>query len=142
MTPVERAKTDLLKMQAELTRLQQRIEKVRAYIEMAAVYESSENSDATRAARGGSSNAVVRAAIELIRQQKQRIHTRQLMEALMEQGVHIGGSNPVANLSAVLSRSNELNSNRALGWGLAEWGSETVEPGPWEKSELDEEVSS
>lgn len=127
MSPVERAKADLIKMQAELTRLQQRIDKVRAYIEMAAIYENAENGDATRTSRGGNSNAVARAAIEFIRQQNQRMHTRPLMEALMEQGVHIGGSNPAANLSAVLSRSDELNSNRALGWGLAEWEDEPDE---------------
>lgn len=122
MAPIERAKADLVKMQAELTKLQQRIEKVRAYIEMAALYESAENGDAVRASRGGTSNAVSRAAVEFIRQHKQRMHTRPLMEALMEQGVHIGGTNPAANLSAVLSRTDELNSNRTLGWGLVEWG--------------------
>lgn len=137
MTPVERAKADLIRMQTELAKLQQRIEKVRAYIEMTAIYENAENGDAVRASRGGTSNAVSRAAVEFIRQHKQRMHTRPLMEALTEQGVHIGGTNPAANLSAVLSRTDELNSSRALGWGLVEWGDG---PDEQQKTPLDEEV--
>lgn len=121
MEPIERAKADLIRMQLELAKLQQRIEKVRAYIEMAAVYENADGSDTVRASRGGSSNAVSRAAVDFIRQHKQRMHTRPLMEALIEQGIHIGGKDPAANLSAVLSRTEELNSNRASGWGLVEW---------------------
>lgn len=138
MAPVERAKADLIRMQAELAKLQQRIEKVRAYIEMAAVYENDEYGDASRASRSGSSSAVSRAAVDFIRQHKQRMHTRPLMEALMEQGVHIGGSNPAANLSAVLSRTDELNSNRALGWGLVEWG-DALKQGPSSDHQTDVE---
>lgn len=138
MVPVERAKADLIKMQSDLAKLQQRIEKVRAYIEMAAVYESAENGDAVRTSRGGSSNAVAQAAIEFIRQRRERMHTRPLMEALMEQGVHIGGNNPAANLSAVLSRTDELNSNRASGWGLVEWG-DALKQGPSSDHQTDVE---
>lgn len=138
MAPIERAKADLMRMQTELTKLQQRIEKVRAYIEMAAVYESADGGDAARPSRGGSSNAVSRAAVDLIRQHKQRMHTRPLMEALMEQGVHIGGKDPAANLSAVLSRTEELNSNRASGWGLVEWG-DAFKQGPFSDHQTDAE---
>lgn len=134
MAPVERAKADLVRMQAELSKLQQRIEKVRAYIEMAAVYENSDNSEATRASRGGNSHTISRAAVEFIGQAKQRMHTKPLMEALIEQGIQIGGSNPAANLSAILSRTSELNSNRALGWGLVTWGDA---PGQGSANDLD-----
>lgn len=129
MAPVERAKADLVRMQAELTKLQQRIEKVRAYIEMVAVYENLDGGDAPRASRGGGSHAISRAAVDLLNELKHRVHTKPLMRALIEQGVHIGGSNPAANLSAILSRTSELNSNRALGWGLATWG-DAPEQGP------------
>lgn len=129
MTPIERAKADLSKMTTEISRLQmhlamlqQRREKVSAYVEMAEFYETEDSVAETARPRGGTSGAAVRAAVEAIRTRRVAIHTRELLEMLTKQGLHIGGTNPVANLSGFLSRSDELRNSRANGWGLAEWG--------------------
>lgn len=129
MTPIERARADIVKMTGEISRLQahltalhQRRDKVRAYIEMAEFYETEESATESVRPRGGISGAAVRAAVEAIRERRTAIHTRELLEVLAKQGIQINGSNPVANLSGFLSRSDELRNSRASGWGLAEWG--------------------
>jgi hypothetical protein len=59
--------------------------------------------------------------VEAIQKRGKRIHTRELVKILAEQGIEIGGANPIANLSGFLSRAEELHNNRAEGWGMAEW---------------------
>lgn len=128
MTPIERAKIDLAKMGAEIARLriqlqslEHRSDKVHAYIEMAEFYELDDGEAESGRPRGGVSGAAVRASVEAIRERKQHIHTRELLEILAKQGIQVGGSNPVGNLSGFLSRSEELRNSRARGWGLANW---------------------
>lgn len=129
MTPLERAKADLIRFQRELSRLkaqvvilENQIERIEAYIEMAPVYESNEaHSEATKLRGTGISAISVRLSIDAIRALGRRIHTRDLLRILQDQGVVVGGTNPIANLSGFLSRSDELHNSRADGWGLAEW---------------------
>lgn len=128
-TPIERAKADLNKLNAEISRLhiqvkmtESRRDKVRAYIEMAEFYESEDAAVESARPRGGVSGAAVRASAEAIRERKKHIHTRELLDILARQGIQVGGSNPAANLSGFLSRSDELKNSRSHGWGLAEWG--------------------
>ncbi len=135
MTPIERAKSDLAKLKIEISRLRSQIEsmesrrdKVSAYIEMADIYESEDGLADGLRAKGGISGAAVRGAVDAIRERKAPIHTRELLEILAKQGIHVGGSNPVANLSGFLSRSEELRNSRALGWGLAGWTELMMEP--------------
>lgn len=129
MTPVERAKSDLLRVtadieraRAQITTLTARREKISAYIEMAELYESDESDEAIARVRGGVSGAAVRASVDAIRERGKPIHTRELLDLLSKQSIQIGGKEPVANLSGFLSRSDDLKNSRAHGWGLAEWG--------------------
>lgn len=149
-TPIGRAKLDLAKLIAEISRLQMQIksmemrrDKVRAYIEMAEIYESEDAAVEGTRTRGGVSSTAVRASVEAVRERKKHIHTRELLEILARQGVQIGGNNPAANLSGFLSRSDELKNNRSHGWGLAEWG-DTLEQGPSDdhQTEVEEEDDS
>jgi hypothetical protein len=134
MTPLERAKADLLRLQKDLNRaemtvkmLEGQISRVEAYIEMAPVYESDESQgEASRARSNGVAATSVRLAIEAIRERGQRIHTRELIQILQNQGITIGGSNPVANLSGFLSRADDLDNSRSEGWGLASWRGDKV----------------
>ncbi len=129
MTPVERAKADLNRLQKDLSRaratvlmLETQVSRVEAYIEMAPLYESDEaQGEATRARSNGIAATSVRLAVDMIKECGKRIHTRELLRLLQERGVTVGGSNPVANLSGFLSRSEELHNSRAEGWGLAGW---------------------
>ena len=131
MNNVERAQADLEKMRSDMVKLQNQMDdlavranKVAAYIEMAAYYEAVDAfDDASRTRAAGISATAVRLATEMIRERKESMHTRQILKALTERGVQIGGANPVANLSGFLSRAPELRNSRAHGWGLAEWGS-------------------
>ena len=130
MSPIERAKADLARIEADVERVRAQMaslgvrrEKVRAYIEMAEFYESNDAEFESARAKGGVSGAAVRASVEAIRERGKAIHTRELLEILGKQNIQIGGKEPVANLSGFLSRSDELRNSRAHGWGLAEWGS-------------------
>ena len=127
MTPVDRAKADLAKMRADLGRLQvqmemlsDRMRKVESYIEMASFYETDEDAaEAARSRGGGISAIAVRLAVDMLKERGAPMHTREIIKELEAKGVVIGGSNPIANLSGFLSRSEELVNNRAIGWGLA-----------------------
>ena len=127
MSGAERAQNDLRKVLLEISRLDAQIQtlrvradKVRAYIEMAQIYEADVTAELPKV-RGGVSGAAVRAAVDAIRERGAPIHTRDLIDVLAAQGIQIGGSNPTANLSGFLSRSDELQNSRASGWGLSEW---------------------
>lgn len=129
MTPVDRAKADVTRMDSELNRLrgqianlQSRVAKAQAYIEMAAIYEVDETPTDGARARGGVSATAVRLAVEMIIERGAPMHTREILRELASRGVSIGGNNPVANLSGFLSRADELRNSRADGWGLAQWG--------------------
>jgi hypothetical protein len=96
---------------------------------MAAVYEAVDAfDDASRTRAAGISATAVRMATEMIRERGESMHTRQILKALGERGVQIGGVNPVANLSGFLSRAPELQNSRAHGWSLREWGEPPDEP--------------
>lgn len=139
MTPIERAKADLEKLENEIARIHERILKLRNYIEMAPLYDcDAPSGDTGRSHRPGSSGAAVQASMDLILEKGQRIHTRALLDALLAKGIQIGGANPAQNLSGLLSRANELNNNRALGWGLAKWGDAAQGPVPEPGANRDE----
>ncbi len=129
MTPLEKAKADLAKTRSERSRaemlvkqLEIRQSKIEAYIEMAALYESDEIAAEAARARNGIAASAVRATVDMLTEHKARIHTRDILKALQDKGITIGGNNPAGNLSGFLSRSDELDNSRSEGWGLASWG--------------------
>src|SRR5438309_865891 len=106
MTPIDRAKADVTRLERDLARaqfqvqtLQSQILRVQTYIEMAEVYENEDRPASQPTNRGmGIAATSVRICIDAIRSRGERIHTRDLLKILHEQGVIIGGINPIGNL--------------------------------------------
>ena len=124
---LERAKSDLLRLQTEYARAQavvmdvsKRIEDVSTFIRMAEFYQDDAAEMAVQS-RGGTSGAAVNMVIQFLNETGKSHHTRDLIELLKSKGVIIGGKDPVANLSGFLSRSDELRNVRPHGWVLASW---------------------
>ena len=137
---LNRAEADLVKLDGEMQRLRARIAaledqgvKLRHYIEVAREYEGvpptaahttlMASTSMTMAPTGSNTRAAVDTTIALLRERRQPMHTRVLLEALAQRGVNVGGVNPVANLSGFLSREKDrLMNSRLTGWSLKEWG--------------------
>lgn len=136
---IEQAKSDLEASRREIARLENllRVEKEREtkiahYIEMAATYGAAKI-DAMRTEmpphrrilreppQSGMSAKVVSAAVSYLRETGHPAKTRVLLPIIEEKGYTIGGRDPVAGLSSILSRSGELVADRTVGWRLAEW---------------------
>ena len=135
-----RARSEVVKLTANLQAATARVTKLEHYLEIARaydMYDSGASSD--RPSPGGLT--LVQAAMEIIRESAARQPTRDLIEELERRGYHIGGANKVTNLSSALSRSPALSSSRTKGWGLMEWeqnkapeaqGAEPERPAPIE----------
>jgi len=96
------------------------------YIEITRAYEADNAEDAPIGKSAGA--ALAQACVETIRERWARQKTVALVEELTRRGHHIGGGNKVTNLSGALSRSDDLTSSRAKGWGLADWGDSDPAP--------------
>lgn len=81
--------------------------------------------------------SLVRATIEIIREQGSRQKIGDLVNALEQRGYRIGGQNKATNLSSSLCRSPKLSPNRTEGWGLREW--ESSDEAPAQKAEIAED---
>ena len=117
---LERARSDATRLQAQLATLNRKIDKLENYIEMARVYLADDNDEPGKNRRDNGPPQV-QAVIEILREAKQRLLTRSLVEELERRGHYVGGSNKITNLSSALSRSPALESNRSEGWALKEW---------------------
>lgn len=68
------------------------------------------------------------AAVEYLKLKGARATSAEILQAVTEAGVEVGGADPVKAISAYLSNARGLNNVRSLGgYGLVEWGSK---PGP------------
>ena len=71
------------------------------------------------------------AAIAILRNHGEAIHRQVIHQELSEQGLHISGKDPVANLGAILSRFGEDFHPHGNGiWGLKEWERKPVAAQP------------
>lgn len=67
------------------------------------------------------------AAAKYLRSKGSRAPASELLTAVLGEGIHIGGKEPVKALSAYLSNSKAFNNQRDQGgYGLAEWGKTAV----------------
>lgn len=74
--------------------------------------------DRASSARGGR-NPVAEVSAELIANSPSgHVRTLDLIPMLEERGVKVGGKNPLAGVSAVLSKDDRFTPNRKLGWAL------------------------
>lgn len=63
------------------------------------------------------------AGVQYLREKGKRAPASELLGAMQQAGIEIGGTDPVKALSAYLSNSKALNNVREFGgYGLAEWG--------------------
>jgi hypothetical protein len=74
-----------------------------------------------RVPKGGVGGAAVRETLAILRERRQPIRTRELIEILNSRQIVIRGKNPVIYLSSYLCRVPDLVSDRANGWSLREW---------------------
>lgn len=130
---IDRARIDFQKAQQEVVRLkvilhhaEAHVVKLGHYIELAALYELTDDADPDSKPQSGSS--LVMGSIQIITERGVRQPTRLLVEELERRGYSIGGQNKVTNLSGTLSRSPELTASRTEGWGLKVWESRTTGP--------------
>ena len=130
LTPTAMARVDLAKLDDEMKRLRAQIAglesqsvRLRHYIEVARKYEHLPPVSAeTATVSSSSTRAIVAAAVAILQERRQPIHTRVLLEELTQRGVNVGGANPVANLSGYLCRERwRLTNSRLTGWSLKEW---------------------
>lgn len=143
---IERARADLIRLNNAIADLRTRLadaelraEKVRIFLEMASVYGAESVGDPLSAPsahdiprsgrpQGGVSTVAVDAATAFIREARAPQHTRVLLSVLEKNGIHIGGNNPVGNLSGFLSRASHLKNSRSNGWSLREWPTDWPAP--------------
>lgn len=132
----DQAKSDLdeterriAQLRAELVAQEERASKIRAYLELAQLYNTprrqpdvaTQTSDSAPSRRtdGGVTGRTVAAVEAMLRAEQKPILTRVLFKRLAdEHGIEIGGKEPVANLSGILSRSGKFVNDRIEGWSL------------------------
>lgn len=136
-----KAKDELQAIEGQLTALSARRSKLQDFI---ATYQSLMGAPAptgagertepvvgTASAPESSSKtakATILGAVTVVLRRGQPKTTKQLVQELEAQGVHIGGADKASNLAAMLSREKHLFHNvRGLGYSLAETGSPKVE---------------
>jgi hypothetical protein len=106
---------------AELIPLQRRRDQLRAFIDAGkALYESSGNAALTARPRQDTAKARILDGSERIIRQHGPKGSRELVELLEQEGVHIGGTEKLITVSTLLSRAKDrFQSDRAAGgWVL------------------------
>lgn len=117
-----RANADVRRLEAQLEEARERAVKIAHYIEMARVYEAGESPiPQSKRGSGGRAAAAAQMAVEILREKKRPLHTRDLLDEMNQRGLVFDSLNPVTNLSSALSRSGELIADRSTGWRLVEW---------------------
>lgn len=142
---INRAEADLViletkatQLHAELAEVESNAVKIRAYIEMAKLYEHgstiSSAAPSAQAAQqqvtrefGGNFGKAITAVEGLIIAAGHPLHTRVLIDRLREMGIEIGGKEPVGNLSSALSRSGKFTNSRMNGWNLRDESESVLE---------------
>lgn len=67
--------------------------------------------------RPGVKEKILRAALAKL-EDGSSIKTAELVRMFAEQGIDVGGKDPIASVSSILSRDNRFQSNRKTGWSL------------------------
>ena len=148
---ISRAEADLATLEsrtahlrADLAEVEAQAEKIRAYIEMAKVYEHggtiSGNEAAPQTAKsphvarefGGNFGKAIAAVEDIIIAAGSPVHTRVLIDRLRGMGIEIGGKEPVGNLSSALSRSGKFTNSRTNGWSLRDETESVLEQADYE----------
>lgn len=111
------AKQEIESAKAEITRLQQRITDLEAYLRVHTSLRTS-SSDVPKRKDSAAKQAIADAAAKLLADGSQ-MKTPQIVSSLQANGVPIVGANPVPYVSQILSRDDRFKPNRKSGWTLA-----------------------
>lgn len=126
---VEKAKTDLAEVKAEVSTLLAKQKKLEAFL---AIYgEQPSQSDLYRSvmsrladgpaalalSRPSAKDRITSAVADILADGEPR-HTRALLAILEKNGIEVGGSDKVIALSVLLSRDPRFVANRKIGWSL------------------------
>ena len=128
---VEKAKSQLVGIEAELGRLKARLtelearaERLRVYIEVAHELElpGIEHFGANRLGSETKGEKMAAECVAIISAHGRPMKTRELVDELERRGFAIGGENKITNLSSSLSKAKSLlRIDRATGWMLVQW---------------------
>ncbi len=77
---------------------------------------------------GTQAETILMASAAYIRQKNARAPSGEILKALTEQRIAVGGQNPSATVSSYLSHSALFDNIRGQGYGLVEWQSKTETP--------------
>ncbi|MDG3441873.1 hypothetical protein [Nitrospirillum amazonense] len=132
MDTLSLARTDLQKLEAKISRLQEDLRglendrvKLLHFIEMAERYSSATTilgATTKRSSvenRGTKGARLVEASLEIMRDTGRPMKNAELANALISMGYEIGGQQPSANLAGFLSRDSRVAFTKGLGWTLA-----------------------
>jgi hypothetical protein len=147
----KRLRTELIGLQAEISRLQKQAEGLRLTIDyleakdnVTSVTSPAANPGPGRPKRQPSAgpSAFVQDMIEVLRANNATMHYKDIYDALVQKGVHVGGQDPIRNVSAHISLNKEFFQPYGSGmWGLSERGSSvelTITKPRLMQSDLDE----
>ena len=102
----------------ELAGERTRVDELIAAAQLLADYQNSK----TPRQPAASQEDIVRGAVDILLKHEEPIHRRIIHEELRDQGIHVGGKDPVANLGAILSRQSKVFDSVGNGvWGLLLW---------------------
>jgi hypothetical protein len=76
---------------------------------------------------GTQAETILMASAAYIRQKNARAPSGEILEALMKQGITVGGKSPSATVSSYLSHSALFDNVRGQGYGLVEWSQSKTE---------------
>jgi hypothetical protein len=71
--------------------------------------------------QGSQQEAILTGAVKYLRMKNERAQSGDILKALTDQGVVVGGQKPSATLSSYLSHSSLFDNIRGQGYGLVEW---------------------
>jgi hypothetical protein len=77
---------------------------------------------------GTQAETILMASAAYICQKNARAPSGEILEALIKQGITVGGKSPSATVSSYLSHSALFDNERGRGYGLVEWKSQTETP--------------
>lgn len=133
MDAVEKAKEDAAKLQATVQRLEAQLasvnedlEKLTIFIEVAERYNAGETFSSTSQRKRSSGptqkEILEKAAREILKEKRCSMSTGDLVVAVEADGITITGAKKNNVLASVLSRSDDFQNERGIGWRLREWG--------------------
>jgi len=121
----EKLKSTAQRLEAQLASVNEDLEKLEIFIEVAEKYSSGQGFSPTpsrkRPAGKTQKEIIETAAHSILRDKGHPMETGDMVIVIEESGISITGSNKNNTLASVLSRSDGFENIRGTGWHLKEW---------------------